>query len=331
MNEPKERAPVFDPDKEPPQDRAYVLDPDKILPKTYSLNVGLWTKMDPNDIKDDFVIPGLPLGSVGAMIAPGGTGKSYWALELAMAVATPLADVAGLNPAMHGDVLYLNGEDVPSQLMKRLAFLGQRITPEARNALHENLQVGSTVGEFMDLGVQPRGGSGDTDIETLAGHCKNYTLIILDTLSRYHRLEENDNGQMSRLVSQLEFLATNSGAAVMFLHHTNKTAIREGDTESQAAARGANSLIANIRYASFLVKMTEHEATKFGVAPENRWRYVRYGIAKQNYGLPQEDRWFERRDGGVLVPANLATMKLEPQPHSRKDQVYNGEYTEYRV
>lgn len=49
----------------------------------------------------DFVWPGFLAGTVGALVAPGGAGKSFWALEAAMAVAggdAPGSDLLGLGP-----------------------------------------------------------------------------------------------------------------------------------------------------------------------------------------------------------------------------------------
>jgi cell division protein FtsX len=48
----------------------------------------------------DFVWPGFVAGTVGALVAPGATGKSFWALEAAMAVASAVSggDVLRLRP-----------------------------------------------------------------------------------------------------------------------------------------------------------------------------------------------------------------------------------------
>jgi regulatory protein RepA len=52
----------------------------------------------------DFIWPGFLSGTVGALVAPGATGKSFWALEAAMAVAAPGADLLGLRPPASGAV-----------------------------------------------------------------------------------------------------------------------------------------------------------------------------------------------------------------------------------
>ncbi len=46
----------------------------------------------------DFIWPGFLAGTVGALVAPGATGKSFWALEAAMSIA---CSVAGGDLAQH--------------------------------------------------------------------------------------------------------------------------------------------------------------------------------------------------------------------------------------
>jgi RecA-family ATPase len=289
------------------------------LPRLHTLNTSMWLSMDPHSIILDEVIPGFYVGTVGALVAPGGTGKSFLALELAMAVASPLADIASFNPVNHGRVLYLNAEDIYLEIGRRLAWLGERISPEAKEQLKDNLVIASATGALMDLSIKPDvAEKGITDIEQLVESFGGFRLIILDTLTRFHSLEENNNGQMSQLVSQLEYLAKHTGAAILFLHHTNKIAIREGSSDSQAASRGASSLVDNVRYAAYLTKMTTEEAPNYGVNPERSGYYLRFGVSKQNYGLSQTQRWFERKEGGVLVPIDLSS---NPQAKRNKREI----------
>lgn len=46
----------------------------------------------------DFVWPGFLAGTVGALVAPGATGKSFWALEAAMSIACSVAGGDGFYP-----------------------------------------------------------------------------------------------------------------------------------------------------------------------------------------------------------------------------------------
>lgn len=288
----------------------------------------IWYSIDPDKIPCEDVIQGFQMGSVGSLIAPGGTGKSFLAMELATAVACLRADIADFHPPKAGQVAYVNAEDGYFPLAKRMAFIGQRIAPELRMEIANNLCVVRARGRLIDLGKRPLSVDLDTkfraldedgildesDVEALARCFQDYRLIIFDTLNRFHMLDENSNSQMSQLVSMLEYLAESTGAAVLFLHHANKASIRDGSTDSQAAGRGASVLTDNVRWASFLASMTTAEAKELGVAPANRGRYVRFGVSKVNHGFRPEDRWFERKAGGVLVPVELAAPKSQPKP-----------------
>jgi hypothetical protein len=137
-------------------------------------------------------------------------------------------------------------------------------------------------------------------------------LIVLDTLSRIHDLDENSNSDMARLVSTLEYVAASTNAAILYLHHVNKGSAREGQIDQPHAARGASALIDNARWCGFVSKMTGQEAERLTdrsdrrpIGSDRRGFFVRFGISKKNYGLPTADRWYERKEGGVLMPVEL--------------------------
>lgn len=75
----------------------------------------------------DFLWPGGPMvGTVGALVAPGGSGKSMWALQAAIAVAGG-PDTLGLHPKYHGQVLYLSAEDPALIIMRRLRAIAKGV------------------------------------------------------------------------------------------------------------------------------------------------------------------------------------------------------------
>ncbi|WP_223931452.1 helicase RepA family protein, partial [Aeromonas caviae] len=91
---------------------------------------------------------------------------------------------------------------------------------------------------------------------------------------------------------------------------------REGQTDQQQAARGASALIDNARWCGFVAKMTEDEAKRLSdraydrqpIGNDRRGFFVRFGVSKQNYDATPLDQWYERRDGGVLVPVELVEV-----------------------
>lgn len=254
----------------------------------------------------DFVLPGMLTGSVGFIVSPGGVGKSMLALEACNAVAggTRDADLLDLSPK-RGKVFYLAAEDPELAIRHRLFAMGKRYPTETRQAIAENLTVQSIVGKRPDI-MSP------VWHDAIIKFAKGYRLIVLDTLTRFHILDENSNGDMSQLVSVLEYIANETGAGILTVHHSSKAMAIGGRGDEQQAARGASALIDNARWAANLVGMTKDEANKLADAPganaigeSNKGYYVRFNISKQNHGKPFDDRWYTRVEGGVLVPVAL--------------------------
>lgn len=262
----------------------------------------------------DFVWPGFLAGTVGALVAPGATGKSFWALEAAMSIACSVAggDLPGLTPKHTGAVLYLAGEDPEPALIRRVHAIGSHLTADARTAIAEGL----TLEPIMGLGFDVMNAK---QFERLVERGQGQRLIVLDTLSRIHQLDENSNGDMSKLIARLERLAASTGAAVLFLHHVSKGSARDGLADQQQAARGASALIDNARWCGYVARMTEEEAKRLSncahsrapVGQDRRSYFVRFGVSKQNYDATVIDQWFERQEGGVLRPVTLVEADKE--------------------
>lgn len=258
----------------------------------------------------DFVWNGFVAGTVGALVAPGGAGKSFWALQFAMSVAANShdADTLRLRLPKRGKVRYIASEDPIPALKQRLHAIGQHISPESRSHISQSLTLTSTIGSHFDIMKN------DT-LETLTLECEGHRLIVFDTLSRIHHLDENKNGDMARLVCQLEKLAVKTGAAVLFLHHVSKSSVRDGVTTNQQAARGASSLIDNARWSGFISTMCEKEAERLVTFPnkaierKRRHSFIKLGINKQNYAATSSEQWYERQTDGVLRPIELVDKR----------------------
>ena len=272
---------------------------------------------DPPEL--DFIWPGFLAGTVGALVAPGATGKSFWALEAAMSVASSVVsgDIAGIKPQNSGRVLYLAGEDPESAIIRRIFSLGQYLNAEARESIAKNLELVPIMGSRFDI----------MDAKQLGYLIKLGTgmrLIILDTLSRIHHLDENSNGDMARLISTLEHIAAETGASVLYVHHVSKGSAWAGLTDQQQAARGASVLVDNVRWCGYMARMTKEEAEKLSKRDDHHPigqrfdNFVRFGVSKQNHGKRIPDRWYERDNDGVLLPANLVGMQSEIQEDKKK-------------
>lgn len=275
------------------------------------MSINIMSAFENEPVALDFVLPGFLAGSVGALIAPGATGKSYFALQMAMSIAAEVGsgDLLKLGHGKSGFVVYLAGEDSSTLMHHRIHSIGKHLGQDDRKAIAKNLIVESLVGRRLDVMKVD-------DMNLLIKGCYGARLVIFDTLSRIHSLNELDNGEMSQLISQLEYLTHHTGAAVLFLHHTNKGSALGGTADQQQAARGASAIIDNARWAGFLQKMSKEESEKLSdqhvskspIGEVNRKKYVKFGVAKQNYGEQVADRWFKHHEGGVLLPVKLESV-----------------------
>lgn len=251
----------------------------------------------------DYVLPNMVSGTVGALISPGGTGKSMLALQLATELAggTNLLNLGDYSHS-HGSVAYLAAEDPIAVINLRLQALAQQLTTEQRKLIAQRLVIHSLVG------VMPNVLSAEWRNE-LIQLAKGRRLLILDTLRRFHIEEENASGPMSLVIGSMEHIAVETGCSIIFLHHANKIAAMSGAGDLQQASRGSSVLVDNIRWQAFLAGMTKEESAKWGVEESLRGYFVRFGVSKANYGPPLKERWFRRHNEGVLKPAVLEASK----------------------
>lgn len=268
----------------------------------------------------DYVFLSLVAGTVGALVALGGTGKSFLALQIAIAVACHIREgnLVEIDSPSNGRVVYLALEDSEQVLAHRIHAIGQCIqkrskhsdvTAEALDAIARNLTIEPMMGKRLDVMT-------NEGMEAVLKLQETPRLIILDTVSRIHGLDENSNRDMSLLISRLEELAIKSGAAVLLIHHVSKASRRDGQLD-QYSSRGASALIDNARWCGYLTQMTEDEAKRLIEGSDFSTpltglhsQYVRLGESKLNYGSAVlEQQWYKRSEGGVLLPARISEVK----------------------
>jgi regulatory protein RepA len=257
-----------------------------------------------------FVLPGLVRGKVGAFVSPGGMGKSQWILQLAAAMAAGReADLTGLAPEK-GKLFLLSGEDDKPVLAERMYAIFSRVSSQSMTAkrfgalMEKSFACLPTAGFRMDA-------LDDRWMARTVEAARGFDLIVIDTLTRFHTLDENSSRDMTRLVAALENLAFETNAAVLYLHHTSKVSALSGGGATQQAARGSSVLIDNVRWAAYLAPMTVGEARQFRIPEEDRASYVRWNLSKHNYVGALADRWYLRNEDGLLMPARLTKEQPE--------------------
>ncbi|MER3447938.1 MAG: replication protein A [Candidatus Dadabacteria bacterium] len=270
----------------------------------------------------DFLWPTGPLaGTVGALVAPGASGKSIYALELAIAVASGGdADLLNLGVSKAGPVMYLAMEEPEIIINRRIHYIGRYIDPQTRSSITEKLFVRVLYGTSFNLISQET-------IEFLAEQANGMRLIILDTLSRLHNLDENNNRDAAIIIATLERLSLKTGATILYLHHTSKTASREQTGHDQHAARGASALIDNARWCGYIRRVSVERAKELGFVDfVQRKRFIEYGVSKTNYTMIPDPKLYEFDHFGVLLPAYMeANMEANNEKKQNKTRKYSKE------
>ncbi len=258
----------------------------------------------------DFVFQGVLAGSVAAIVAPGSTGKGFFSLGVCFDLYTG-KNMLGLGigedpkyPKLTAEqkVAFVTLEDQKEVISNRLYSIikGYEMTARETIEMDEQVHFMSLQGELvMDL-VDGRGVVNYEIANAMIKAYSGYRLIILDTLSRTHTANENDNGQMATLISVFEHIAKRTGAAFVFVHHTNKGATLNGQGDQAGAARGAAAITDNIRCQLNLSKLTEEEAQDINVPENLRHNFLWLHNSKVNYAESGSSHLLERVDGGVL-------------------------------
>jgi RecA-family ATPase len=245
----------------------------------------------------DHVLPGLLAGTVGALIAPGGLGKTMLLMQIgcAMASGQPVLGGAltGANPAPSRVVLFL-AEEPAEVIHHRMHGISEQLKQSMASPSRDNLR---TLLTHLDdnLDIYPLGGQGslvgfgasNREYAQLVELCKGARLVIVDPLRRFHDGDENDTAMMSAVVNRFERLAHDTGAAVLIAHHANRMSMTSGGGEYAHASRGCTALTDAVRWQANLSPLSELFARELGISNVELRQFVRLDTSKANYvGAP---------------------------------------------
>src|SRR5215472_14611301 len=206
-----------------------------------------------------------------------------------------------------GRVIYLSAEDSGDIIHERLYHIGSKLNTGQREKCSQWIHAEDLTKATPDLINGKLAEEWRKEIERLASQSR---LLLLDTLRSFHSADENNSQAMAVLIGHLRAIAARTGCAIVFLHHTNKSAATSGQGDIQQASRGSSVLTDNVRWQAYLAGMTSEESEKLTnengqLIDEDRGYYVRFGISKQNYGIPFTEKWLKRSKGGILEPIEL--------------------------
>lgn len=282
----------------------------------------------------DFILPGLKRRSVGAIIAPGGVGKSFLALELCVEVSTQfkanLLDLPMPNSPSYDDdrllnSMYITREDEPEVIAKRMHSIHKLVKPELRKRLYAGVFMQSFYGIAADPYLIDK--NGDKNIEWINAFKSGLSymdICFIDTLSLFHSGVENDNDSMKLVIEVFKQIAKESDTAIMLIHHANKQSVLTGKNDEQQASRGASALTDNIRCQYNLRTMTKEEEEEVYDEP-CRKRWVYFTNSKVNYDEAADadsSIWFYRdpENEGVLIRKTPEKQKFHESGRAGRNE-----------
>ena len=167
-------------------------------------------------------------GAVGCIGGTPKSGKTWLALEMALAVASGRPCMGRFTVPRRGNVLLYAAEDSPHALRERAEQLAR-----ARKLHLDQLGVGLITEPALRLDVPGHRLRLDVTLERLKPR-----LLILDPLVRLHRSDENSSADISELLGFLRGLQREHGVAIAVVHHVRKS----GAGQPGQALRGSGDL-----------------------------------------------------------------------------------------
>ena len=287
----------------------------------------------------------LPLGVVGLLAAGGGTGKSFFTMQMAIAVATG-RPFMGIPVGEPGGVLMICAEDERDELHRRFwrivnqmrtlndfpgvdpfgeTIEADGLTEDDVELLRQRLFIQSAVGADNRLTAEHDRTVVRTDVGARIGalveQLPSINLVVLDPVSRFRGGDENANDAATRFVESVEALRASTGATVLLPHHVNKGALTAGsEAISIEGLRGASALLDGVRWAMGMATLRKDHAGLYGIDPEDSGNYVRIDAVKNNYAPPWQGQWLERLSGGVLSPVEMLKRNTSAKDEHKAQQ-----------
>lgn len=233
-------------------------------------------------------------GFLSMLVAPGGAGKSALAVGEAVAMASGRELLSGEQPVRPLRVWFHNAEDDVTEMRRRLAATLMHFGLTHAD-LNDNLFF--TSGRELKLQLARTGRDGpeivpgvvDVLVERLVAD--KIDVLILDPLGALHTLPENSNEAANLLLGALREVAHRADVALMILHHAGKAAATDMDAAGAGASRGASAFVDAARDVRQLVRMTDKDAARFGIADTDRRDYLRVENGKANLSRAEGGRW----------------------------------------
>jgi len=120
-------------------------------------------------------------------------------------------------------------------------------------------------------------------------------LAIIDHARMIASVDWNDSAQATVFTREMQRIASETGAGLVVLTHTNKNSMKADHAASQGDISGSTAIVDNARWVALVHGMNDTEAKSLGIGMEMRQNYVSIEIVKSNYCAIGRIGWFIKR------------------------------------
>lgn len=246
----------------------------------------------------------LMYGAVTGVAAPPGVGKTTFSVQLGIAFSRDMTfGQWGPVPGGGGRVWLYNGEEPQDELDRRfMASCAEHGIQDHEGAerffynsgLDERLQFVRVDPNTKEIQRHP-----DTDkiISIIKQH--DIRLFIVDPLIEFNGATEDGEG-LKAAGTVLREIATACQCAVLFFHHTPKTANSDTAAGDMNSLRGGGQIVGSARFVSTMFAMSAKDAEEYNVPKNERHKYVRFDDAKANMTVMSGDpQWWVKLGVGI--------------------------------
>jgi len=250
---------------------------------------------------------------VSVLASAGGIGKTSLQIVEALAIVTG-RPLLGEEVKERTNVWIVNLEDPLEEIQRRVlsAMRHYGIKPAE---VAGRLFVNAGRDFSLKFGIQTREGvlPNTKLVEYLCRKIpeKQIGCVFIDPFVGAHSINENDNMAVNAIVAEIRRVADETKAAIGLVHHIRKG---NGEDASIDSVRGAGSLIGAARAARVINRVSEDDAVKLGVDPEQAKGIFRVDDGKANLAPPADKSTYRQMIGvkidngewiGVCVPFEL--------------------------
>lgn len=205
----------------------------------------------------------LPKGTVSLVVAPGGTGKSWTALQMALRHSRTSGKKS---------VVWLS-EDPIYESKKRAQSICSEI-------LHAPFDIrGVDVVSRPPLQMMQNKQFNPSNFYKLRKNFAGYDLVIIDPLLAFYGGDENDNSQARAFMQPFMDWASEENICIVFLHHSRKN----NDDSAKGSARGAGAFVDAARTVYQIDKIYHNKHA--GTLDMDNVHMREFMLTKDNYGV----------------------------------------------